>query len=301
MSPADAHPPAQLLAEVAEGSLDEGPAAEVSAHVEHCAECQAVMRRLDQVTTQLRNLPAELPIPRQVAGRLSATLIAAHEMRDTVSPVPAAAAAASVVELAEPAAEPATTATDDAGPTDHGTVAWFRRRVPQVLAAAASAAVIGLAGYAAVSVNNNGGDEEAGVTAADAEAGSGSDDSAESVPDTVGPNSAPRGDFSYNSKPESPSENDSQTPAGSDVEPEQLTAAVVELYQQPEEYAPDCGKRLADEVDQRLVGSAPLGAGVLVVVENAGNTVLRGWLIGTCNSLTREALEEPVDVPVPQR
>lgn len=69
MTPTEAHPPTHLLAELAEGVVDDEGA--VQAHVEQCPHCQSVVEQLGQVTVALRSLPAAVPVPGFVSARMT--------------------------------------------------------------------------------------------------------------------------------------------------------------------------------------------------------------------------------------
>ncbi|WP_053203679.1 anti-sigma factor family protein [Jiangella muralis] len=269
MTTAGAHPPSHVLADLAEGVLDDAQARQVQAHVDQCLSCQATLDELAQVTVALRALPAEIPVPEFVAVRISHALAAERASGD-------AASAAS------------------AGSAGDGTVAWFRRRLPQGLAAAASVAVLGLAGYVAVGGGGGGSDSGGDGDVAAAEAQGGADD--------VGPSFSTPSDLARDgtlSTMQEPAPT-VETPADAAPEaldPARLTTAVTEVVQGDAEPAGSdtCGEELADELGLPLVGSTNVGSGVLIVLDDA--TTYDGWLITTCGSTSNETMQPQVEVP----
>jgi hypothetical protein len=254
VTPAGAHPAAHELAELVAGAMEGERAARVESHARDCPACQDVLARLGQVSSALHELPAELSVPEHVSARIVAAVGAEHV-----------------------SAEASLTAVDDG--RSGGEVAWFRRRAPQALAAAASVAVVALAGYVAVS-----GDGTDQPTAADSRAGESASDEAAAdgdTPDTVGTMDVPR------------------QPRSGEVDREELTDAVTEVWEQRSEFAPGCGAQLGDELGQGIVGSTAVGAGVLVVLEDTDDAQLDGWLLPTCDSASADALTAPVVIPRP--
>lgn len=271
MTTAGAHPPTHVLADLAEGVLDDAQAREVRAHVDDCPTCQATLDELAQVSVALRALPAELPVPEFVAARISHALAA---------------------ERASGAA--ATAASADSASADDGTVAWFRRRLPQGLAAAASVAVLGLAGY--VAVDGGGGNDSDGAgqpAAAEAQADDGAQDSSGY---SMSAPSARQGTPPVQDTPV-PGEEQSVDAAPEALEQTRLITAVTEVVQGDADPAgPDtCGEELADELGLPLVGATNVGSGVLVVLDDTAT--YDGWLITTCASTTNETMQPQVEVP----
>lgn len=276
MTAAEAHPPTHLLADLAEGVLDDAQAREVRAHVDQCLTCQATLDELARVTVALRGLPAELPVPEFVAARISHALAA--ERASGAGPAAAAA---------------------DEGDGDGGTVAWFRRRLPQGIAAAASVAVLGLAGYVAVGGGNGGGGDD--TSAADAAAAGAGEEADSGGPAFSGPSST--------SRLITPSETTEEAPPPStpsivrdpvvptSIEPARLIAAVEEVVEGRAEPVNNdtCGDDLSDELGLPVLGTTWVGSGVLVVLEDA--TTYDGWLLSTCASNSNETLEPQVEVP----
>ncbi|TDE12569.1 hypothetical protein [Jiangella asiatica] len=274
MTAAGAHPPAHVLAELAGGALDARQAREVQAHVGQCAECQAVVEQVTQVGAALRHAPAEVPVPEFVAARIGAALAAEQ-----------AARAGTVADGVAARSAPVRTGAE----SDGGTVAWFRRRLPTALAAAASVSVLGLAGYVVVTSGSGGDDASSGEVAAGSGAESASGDDSVQSDARVGP--APS---LYEGQ--GPSAAEEEATAG--LSAEQLESAVTEVWESRGQVVDECGQVLADELEQDLVGSKYEYAGVLVVLD-AGDGSLDGWLLDTCNSGSTGQIAEPVTVPIP--
>lgn len=272
MSAAEAHPPTHVLAELAEGVLDDTQAREVRAHVDQCLTCQGTLDELAQVSVSLRALPAELPVPEFVAARISHAIAAERSSGGT--------GAASGTSGARSGA-------------DGGTVAWFRRRLPQGLAAAASVAVVGLAGYVVVSGGTGGGDD---TTAADAGAGAAEQaapDESTTLDSRVQP--PPGGDAEDDGSSFSTLTEGGELPTTARLDAAALSAAVESVVQRGLTTVSGCGETLSAELGLPLVGTDTVGAGVLVVLD--GGDSYDGWLLSTCNSLSNEELEPHVEVP----
>lgn len=265
MTSAEEHPTPEVLAEFAAGSLGD---AATGAHVHDCPSCQHVVARLGDVTTALQELPAEMPVPDDVSAQISAALSVEHESRG------GAVAVTAVTAESAAAADP-----DTGGET--GTVAWFRRRVPQTLAAAASLAVIGFAAVVATSGDDGGGTVASDVGSAEG----GENDDASSGPAVAQQEGAAT---------------DGDDPGEAGPAPSGLDTAVRDVWQNGSELSPECGTTLAADVGLSLAGSAEFGSGVLVVLDNAPEGQLEGRLVSTCGSSTDEALAEPVTVPRPE-
>ncbi|SDU32802.1 anti-sigma factor family protein [Jiangella alkaliphila] len=277
MSTPEAHPPTHVLADLAEGVLDDAQAGEVQAHVDQCATCQGTLAELAQVSVALRALPAELPIPEFVAARMSHALAAERSSGGDAG--------------GSDAAE-----SPDAG-AGGGTVAWFRRRLPQGLAAAASVAVIGFAGY--VAVESGGGDDSSGsgdAAVAEGQAGDGDDDAGLEfgTSSDLGRGGSP----SPTEDPPAAADDPYTAPPGTPehVDPAEVTAAVEDVVQQRVEAVNEtCGDDLSEELGLPVIGSTLVGSGVLVVLEDA--TTYDGWLLWTCSSRSNETLEPTVELP----
>lgn len=257
MTPAGAHPAAHELAEFVAGTLEAEHATQVGSHARDCPVCQDIIAQLGHVSRTLSELPRELAVPEHVSARVVAALRAEHATADAA---------------VSPAAE------DSSG----GDIAWFRRRAPQALAAAASVAVVALAGYVAVS----GGDDDQ-PTAADARAGESAADDSGAGTDGRAAEESPR-TFGVGPRPRD-----------SEVDREALSDTVADVWEQRSEFAPGCGQRLGDELGQEIVGSTAVDFGVLVVLEDVDDAQLDGWLVPTCDSVSDEALTGPVVIPAP--
>src|SRR5215207_1876064 len=143
----DGHLDATVLAEYDEGLLAPRRAIEVEHHLEGCANCSAVLGQLGQLRTRLAAEPGEIPMPAAVAARLDTALAAERAPFD-----------------------------QEAAPARTATVHPFRRRLPQLLAAAATVAGVAFAGYA---VSTSGGNDSAqNATGAQGSAESAQDESA---------------------------------------------------------------------------------------------------------------------------
>lgn len=243
------HPSTDQLAEFAEGTAD--VTADIQSHATQCAECRDQIATFAAVKTALRAAPTAVPTPPDVSTRISAAVANAADRR--------AAETERESELAQ-----------------GGPVAWFRRRMPRALAATASVAVIGLAGYVAVLSNPGGDDEGAAGTAAN-DAGDAE----------VAPEGAP-GDLDAGG--EALRDEAMATRA--------LDALVIDIWDSRDEWVPGCGSGIAAETGGSLVGSAEIGANVLVVVEDASGETLKGWLVPVCSSAVAAAVDN-VTVPVP--
>lgn len=263
MSTTEPHPSTAVLAEYVEGSLPDDTSARTAAHVEQCRACQDVIEQLDAVRAALRDLPPEQPVPAHVSARVFAAISAESASgREASSPVH----------------------TSDGG-TDTGTVAWFRRRAPRALALAASVAVVGLAGYVAVT-SGNGGD----LTTAGS-----SDQAAESSDTDAGPNQPTKAQDETNVL------RDEAAGSGTDVpDPATLRTAARDVWETRAEFSPGCGDALAVELGLSLVGSADSGPGVLIVLEDESAGQLQGHLMATCGSTTSEELAVPVTLAQPE-
>jgi hypothetical protein len=270
----EAHPPTHVLAELAEGVLDGAQAREVRDHVDQCLTCQAAIDELAQVTVALGALPAELPIPEFVAARISHALAAERSSGGTTAPVAAAAGASG---------------------SEGGTVAWFRRRLPQGLAAAASVAVVGLAGYVVVSGGTGGGDDSGSAgDSAEVAAGAAPSGPPSSVGSRIGP--APTDDDGAADAPAGTAYSGGQelaTPTR--VDEAELRTAVADIVSERPTGGPNCGLELSEELGQPVVGAESFAAGVLIVLEGA--TTYDGWLLDTCHSYSTATLEPQVQVP----
>lgn len=273
MTAAEAHPPTQVLAELAGGALDARQSREAQAHVDQCAQCQETLVRLTRVTATLREAPADVPMPEFVAARIGAALAAEHASRS--EPVDG------------------TRGSDDGDPAGgEGTVAWFRRKLPASLAAAASVSVLGLAGYVAVTSGggDSGGDDSGGAEVA---AGAAADSAGETTDGALSGQGRALPQDEQRDLEAGPSTVYSQSEALQSP----LASAVVEIWESRDQVVEGCGQTLADELGLELVGSRNEGSGVLVVLD-AGDGVLAGWRVPTCGDDSSQRITEPVEVPV---
>ncbi|WP_026877955.1 hypothetical protein [Jiangella gansuensis] len=275
MTAAEAHPPTQVLAELAGDALDSRQSREIQAHVDQCALCQETLGRLTRVTATLREAPADVPMPEFVAARIGAALAAEHASRS------------------EPADGARGSGDGDPADGEGGTVAWFRRKLPASLAAAASVSVLGLAGYVALTSGggDSGGDDSGGAEVA---AGAAADSASETS----------EGALSGQGRALPQEEDQPDMEAGPSTvygQPEELASplasAVVEIWESRDQVVEGCGQTLADELGLELVGSRNEGSGVLVVLD-AGDGVLAGWQVPTCGDDSSQRITEPVEVPV---
>lgn len=265
MTPIDGHPSEHVLAELAGGVLEARDAGAIEDHVRSCSACRDTLSRLDEVQAALRAAPRELPIPSHVSARLTAALAA-----EATGPslVPAQA------QAAEP--DPASGAPDN--------VVWFRRRMPRLLAAAASVAVIGVGGYV---IGSGGG------SPVDSTAGSAADSADDSA--TVQERSAAESQLGETAAEGVPYA-DGLEAAPADA----VLQRIDEVWRQRSSLQAGCGQELADDLGQSLVGSAQLDTGVLVVLDTGADGTLAGWTLPQCSSLPAQALGEPVMVPAPE-
>ncbi|WP_129664406.1 hypothetical protein [Phytoactinopolyspora endophytica] len=263
MTPADRHPPEYVLAELAEGVLEDD-ASMVSEHVHGCASCQSVVSRLTEVTGLLRAAPDRLPMPSHISERINAALTEE----------------AIVATAARERDEQQASVTDSQASS--GPVAWFRRRMPVALAAAAATALVGLVGYSLVNddsppdMTTSGGnmpDEESDDADTDVDEDRGESDTAVGAPpnedDEAEEDAGAAEDDQGAAEPEAFSEN-------------MLAQAVIDVWEQRDEVEPGCGQVLASERGADLAGSAELGGEILVVLEDDED--LTGWIVNECGS-----------------
>ena len=259
----DGHLDAEVLGKYDEGILTPSRAVQVEEHLTECPMCSATLEQLGLVRTRLSEAPRTLPIPAAVAARIDQALAA---------------------ERAAP--------EEHAAPAPTATVHPFRRRLPQLLAAAAAVATIAFGGYV---VSTSGGGDEAESTATNAEG-----DRAE-----AGAADESGGDVSTDDQPaaeSAPEETDFAS--GQDAARTALAEEILAIAGfQPEAsdatgqaLAGDCGSALAGELDTELIGVArtDLAASdaVLVVVETDQPGVVRGVVVPTCAASLDEALTE---------
>ncbi|NED98688.1 hypothetical protein [Phytoactinopolyspora halotolerans] len=271
MSAADRHPPEYVLAELAEGVLEDGTST-VSEHVRGCPSCQSVLDQLTEVTRLLRTTPDRVPMPAHVTARIAAAL--------NEEAIVATAARERAEQEARAADAGASGASGAAGP-----VGWFRRRLPIAVAAAAATAFIGFFGYTLI--NDDSPPEMATSSgAADREfdtddRGADTDDEAGGE-DTENEENAP-GDGPGVAEP---------GPLGENL----LERTILDVWNSREQVQPGCGQGLADAQGSDLVGSTEFDGDVLVVLES---DQLTGWVVGDCESSVGGETPD-VAVPLPQ-
>lgn len=263
------HPQVDRLADYVGDCLTPGDATEVEQHVSQCDTCQATVSDLTGVSTMLRSAPAELPIPADVAARITA----------------------SVENLADSRAAELDTAHEAAG---SGPIAWFRKRLPRTLVAAASAGVLAIAGYAAVTSADLGG-SDSDTSAADS-AGEAAQLSRENAGKVETPDEAAAPEDADVAE-----EGADGLAAATAALPSEIQAQMRDIYDTGVSYRAGCGTEIAIEQDMLVAGSAELGGGVLIVLEDPADGLLYGWLVPTCNSQSGEAIVEVETIPVPSQ
>jgi hypothetical protein len=248
------------LAEHAEGLLGAREAAAVEAHLRECEVCRATAADLASVSALLAAAPSTLRTPAHVVARLDRAL--ADEVTSTPEPAP-------VIQFS-----------------------WFRRKAPQLLAAAATVGVLGFAGW--VVANGSGGDDAGEATTAGS---SGGEDARDEAAD-----SGLATDSELESAEEESAAVPLQTEDGEFSAPAPELAdqirAVVEQGRAERGDADDdtCGLALSDELGAELVGTAVTDvtgeAAVLVVVRSDDPAFVHGWVLPACDSTVDEALTE---------
>ena len=254
------HLDATRLAEHAEGLLGVSEVAAVEAHLQECEACRATVADLASVSARLAAAPRTLPTPAHVVARLDRAL--ADVATSTPEPAP-------VIQLS-----------------------WFRRKAPQLLAAAAAVGILGFAGWA-ITDGSNGGDDAGEATTAES---SGGEEAREEAADAG---------VATDSDLESAEDEAAAEPL--QAEDGELSAPAPELADQiraiaeqgpgAERGADDtCGLTLADELGAELVGTAVTEftgeAAVLVVVRSDDPAVVHGWVLPACDATVDEALTE---------
>lgn len=259
----DGHLDVLVLAEYDEGLLDPLRAGQVEEHLKGCLACSATREQLGLLRTRLSEAPDTLPMPATVAGRIDQALAAERA-------APEEHAASAQVAAVHP----------------------FRRRLPRLLAAAATVAAVAFAGY--VVSSPEGGDESASTaTNAEgdrAEAG----DADESGGDVTSDDPAAAG-----SAPQESAFATGRTSLAAEI---QSIAGVRPQEQSADDsLAGDCGLALAQELDTDLIGVARTDLAtldaVLVVVETDRPGVARGIVVPTCDATSSDALTE-LTVPI---
>jgi hypothetical protein len=259
----DGHLDATDLAEYDEGLLSPPRASQVESHLAECTSCTAVLEQLGQVRARLADLPAEITMPAAVATRIDDAL--AHER-------------------AQPDRE--------VKPERMATVHPIRRRLPRLLAAAATVAAVGFAGYV-VAVSGSGNDavdadtsaEGAAETGGGDESGAGGNLEEEAAGGQAAPEPAP----------------DERTALTEQIEGVASAALTSSDASAPQRLADDCGLVLADELGAELIGVAGTDVAqpgaVLVVVEADQPDVAAGYVLPDCGAGAAEALRQ-LTVPI---
>lgn len=274
MNHTEGHPLEHVLAEAAEGALDATSTAQVNAHVRGCASCQGVLQELAQVSQLLRAAPTEVHMPEHVSARLEAAL---------------AAETAQATATRQEAPSATVTALSSGATRADRPVAWFRRPFPRVLAAAAAAAVIGVAGYGVFL------GEDAPIPIADGgdDAGEGSDEAlSEEAPEVASDEAAGAArDHQLSDQYDGDTENAPADPG----ERLALEEDILGVWHNPVEVEPNCGAELAAANGADLIGSTEIGTEILVVVQD--DERLLGWTVTNCTVVPEGAEPAVVDVP----
>jgi hypothetical protein len=215
-----------------------------------------------QVTFALRRLPAEIPVPGHVADRITQAL-----------------ASEAAAQRGTPDVTPASTPP---------TRPWYRRPVT-VLAVAATAGVVGLAGASVMDGITGDDPGTSSDTAASADAGR--DDAARE---------RLQSDAAAGDSTEESAIDDGRTLAAEALTASVLADLVLDVWNSAQPDPGTCGEPLAAEVGTTLVGSTEAGANVLVVVESPDAGALQGWLIPACSDLAAAAVDR-IEVPKPDR
>lgn len=272
MTTTGGHPLDDVLAEHAEGVLEGAQANAVEEHLAACEACRDTLADLTEVTHMLQRAPGTLPIPAEVSARVFAAL-----------------AAETTVAAADPEADaavvPLRRRTSDA--SADGPVAWFRRRLPQTLAAAASLAVIAFASYVVTSGGGTDGADDASA---------GQEEAGDSALSEAAPQADGADTYSLDERTDAELQGDvaSGTTAA-------LSQRIADVWRGELSYsaADGCGRALADEQSETLVGSTDFEADVLVVLQSADGTQLTGWRLTTCSDLAGQAVADPVTIDTP--
>lgn len=258
------------LAEHAEGLLAQPVADSVEAHLRDCPQCRQTWAALETVTARLAAAPRTLPTPSDVVDRLERA-------------------------LAAEAGAPRATAAAEPDPAPVVQLSWFRRRAPQLLAAAATVGLLGFAGYA-ISTSGQGDDSAAEIATADAP------DTGEAAPPVENDEDGAAGpellsEEAAEDSATGPLSADPQAAPGDDALEVEIRGLVGRARAgAAPEMAVQCGQPLADAQGAALVGTAPtrlLGDGAVLVVLDVGRSTVQGWVLPTCAATAEEALAGP--------
>ncbi|WP_030233126.1 zf-HC2 domain-containing protein [Streptomyces sp. NRRL S-350] len=195
--PAEAHPPVERLADLAEGLVDSPEAVEaLREHLDGCAECRETVEALSEVQALLGTVEAP-PMPADVAARLEAALAEEAARAASESPAeppagngrgnPAAARRSSApTPLARAAAGPSAPPSRPSSSTGPGR-SRPRRRFALLLGAATVLAAIGLGGALLLQPDDRAGGP---AVTAGAPAGSAAAEQSARAPHATGPGTA---------------------------------------------------------------------------------------------------------------
>jgi Putative zinc-finger len=263
----DGHLDPTMLAEYDEGLLPPPQADEVENHLAECDSCAAVLGQLGQVRARLADLPAEITMPATVAARIDDALALERAHVDREVP-----------------------------PARVATMHPLRRRLPQLLAAAATIVAVAFAGYV-VSMSGGGDDSAESTTSAQGGAEAGDDDADGAAGGSLEDKSTQREAVPDRLLP---------APAERAILAEQIRTIVSADLASGDDSAPqrvahDCGLVLARQLDTELIGVATTDIGqpaaVLVVVAADLPGVAQGFVLPGCSAGVAEALRE-LTVPI---
>lgn len=285
------HLDAVQLAEHAEGMLEPRLADAVEAHLNECEQCRRSAAGLEAVAARLAAAPAELPTPPEVVARLDRALMAERDRPVEIgrSATPAEGGEARVVELG-----------------------WFRRRAPQLLAAAATVGVLGFAGYAIATSGLGGSDagdsgalevtsDRAGADVPDSDAGedgAGEDAAAENAPTDE---QATTLDGAQDAGGAAPGEAPDPLSSRGALEAEVRRLVARQNAGTVVEVEPGCAASLADELGTDLVGTASTevaGEEAVLVVFEVTDATVEAWVLPSCEAASSDALIGPQLIPL---
>jgi hypothetical protein len=170
-------------------------------------------------------------------------------------------------------------------------LSWFRRKAPQLLAAAATVSVLGFAGWVATTGGGGNDEDDSAGEAAIAESESQYDAGAEGSADS----SLEHPEKEYGGAPLEAE--DDELRAAADPELADEIRAIVAREQGEGDDADDsCGQPLAADLNLDLVGAAPTEVtgetAVLVVVQSDDPAEVYGWVVPECDATADEALTD---------